>query len=49
MHYYYSQQGGKEDNYKPENEVNEDDIWRIDKNGHFKAIRYRPDGVNSDF
>jgi hypothetical protein len=44
MHYNYYQIAGKEDNYRTENEINEDDIWRIDRTGHFKAIRYRPNG-----
>ncbi len=47
MHYTYSQQAGEEDNYRTENEINEDDIWRINKSGHFKAIKYRPDGVTN--
>ncbi|PWK80331.1 hypothetical protein LX99_00796 [Mucilaginibacter oryzae] len=44
LHYAYSQQGGEEEHYRTENE---DDIWRINKSGHFKAIRYRPDGVTN--
>lgn len=47
LHYAYSQQGGKEDNYRTENEINEDDIWQINESGHFRAIRYRPDGVTN--
>ena len=47
LHYAYSQQGGEENNYRTENEINEDDIWRINESGHFKAIRYRPDGVTN--
>jgi hypothetical protein len=49
MHYDYSQQAGAEEGYAASNEMKENDIWRIDKTGHFKAIRYRPDGGNSDF
>ena len=42
MHYNYAQQASEEYNYETENEVNEDDIWRIDRTGHFKPIKYRP-------
>jgi len=46
LHYRYDVRTDEEGHFDTENE---EDVWRIDKTGHFKAIRYRPDGGNSDF
>lgn len=42
MHYVYTQQGGEDESYATTDEDNEDDVWRIDRTGHFKPIRYKP-------